>query len=463
MTDAARPNILLITADDMDAGSPSSFGGPSGITPNLDRLAGEGIRFTRAHVIAAVCQPSRSAIMTGLVPHRNGAEGFEPINDGVTLLTELLSGEGYELGILGKVGHIAPVERFGWDFIRQMEQLGLGRDPARYGSATTDFLAQADGKPWFLMANAHDPHRPFHGSADEAAKWSEEDRSRIPAPSQTYDASQAEPPGFLPDLEGVRTEYAQYLASVRRCDDVVGAVLGALDASGQRERTLVIFLSDNGMAFPFAKANCYLRSTLTPLIMRWPGHIAAGGVDDRSLVSSLDFFPTITGILGLPNDDDLDGLPLQALLEEGADLGRDTMFTVFHETSGKRRFEMRCAQDRRFGYIWNQWAGSGRTYKAENMDGLTWGAMTTAAETSAEVAERSEFYLHRAPEELYDLTVDPYGLHNLAADPAHADVLDDFRQRIADWMSEHGDPQTKTFATRVLTQRQLSLPHVNNM
>lgn len=450
MTRNDRPNILLITADDMDAGSPSSFGGPAGITPNLDRLADEGIRFARAHVVAAVCQPSRSAIMTGLVPHRNGAEGFEPINDGVTLLTELLSAEGYELGILGKVGHIAPVERFGWNFVRQMEQLGLGRDPAKYASATAEFLNQAGDKPWFLMANAHDPHRPFHGSADEAAKWSEEARSAIPAPSQTYDAADAVPPGFLPDLDGVRSEYAQYLASVRRCDDVVGAVLGALDASGHGEHTLVIFLSDNGMAFPFAKANCYLRSTLTPLIMRWPGHIAPGTVDDHSLVSSLDFFPTITGILGLPADDDLDGLPLQGLLEEGRELGRDTMFTVFHETSGKKRFEMRCAQDRRFGYIWNQWAGSGRTYKAENMDGLSWPAMTAAAQTSAEVAGRTEFYLHRAAEELYDLTVDPNGLRNLADDPDHADVIADFRQRVGRWMAEHGDPQTKTFTNRVL-------------
>jgi N-sulfoglucosamine sulfohydrolase len=450
MTHHARPNILLITADDMDAGSPSSFGGPACITPNLDRLAADGIRFTHAHVVAAVCQPSRSAIMTGLVPHRNGAEGFEPINDGVTLLTEVLSDQGYDLGILGKVGHIAPVARFGWDFVRQMEQLGLGRDPGKYGSATSEFIAQAGEDPWFLMANAHDPHRPFHGSADEAAKWTEEARATIPAPSETYDPALNVPPGFLPDLEGVRTEYAQYLASVRRCDDVVGAVLAALDASGQRDRTLVIFLSDNGMAFPFAKANCYLRSTLTPLIVRWPGRISAGTVDDRNLVSSLDFFPTIADILGLTVDDALDGLSLLRLLDTGEDLGRETMFTVFHETSAKKRFEMRCAQDRRYGYIWNQWVGNGRTYEAENMDGLSWPAMTSAARTSAPVAERSEFYVHRAPEELYDLGADPFGLHNLADDPAHSDILHDFRQRVGQWMVEHGDPQTKTYRNRVL-------------
>lgn len=443
MTDHAT-NILLITADDMDARSPSSFGGPVGITPRLDRLASEGMRFERAHVIAAVCQPSRSAIMSGLVPHRNGAEGFEPINDGVTVLTDLLRAAGYSLGILGKVDHIAPVERFGWDLRRSMGELGLGRDAARYGTAAREFFEQADGKPWFLMANAHDPHRPFHGSMQEQEKWSEEQRSGIPDPSRVYRAGEAPLPGFLPELPDVEQEFAEYLGSVRRCDDVVGAVLDALDETGQADRTIVVFLSDNGMAFPFAKANCYLRSTQTPLIIRWPGHVEPGRVDEDTLVSSLDFFPTFCEALGLPAPADLDGLSLRALLEGGDDLERETMFTVFHETSAVRRFEMRCAQDRSFGYIWNEWAGE-RQYRAENMTGLSWPAMERAAESDEFVAQRARFYLDRAREELYDLAADPHGLVNLAADPEHQGVLRDFRGRVEAWMAEHGDPQLKRF------------------
>lgn len=448
--DPPRTNVLLMTADDMDAASPSSFGGPAGITPNLDGLAQHGRRFTRAHVVAAVCQPSRSAIMTGMVPHRNGAEGFEPINDGVTLLTELLADAGYELGILGKVNHIAPVERFGWDMTRSMEELGLGRDPERYGAAAAEFFAQAGDKPWFLMANAHDPHRPFHGSEQERRKWDERERSQIPEPSRTFSPDDAELPGFLPDLADVRQEYSEYLASVRRCDDVVGAVLSALDTAGQTANTLVIFLSDNGMAFPFAKANCYLRSTLTPLIVSWPGHITENTVDNHSLVSSLDFFPTICDILGLPTPDGLDGLTMRQMLEGTASLERDTMVTVFHETSARRRFEMRCAQDRRYGYIWNQWVAPGREYKAENMEGLTWPAMLQASRTSEGLRTRTEFYVQRAPEELYDLQLDPNCLTNLVEDPRYRDTIDDFRRRIHEWMIEHGDPQLKTFRTRVL-------------
>lgn len=111
MTDQ-RPNVLLITADDMSGDTPATFGGPPGVTPAIDALAEEGMSFLRAHVPIAVCQPSRSAMMTGRWPHRNGAEGFEPVRDDVPVLTELLKEVGYRTGILSKVVHLAPLEKF---------------------------------------------------------------------------------------------------------------------------------------------------------------------------------------------------------------------------------------------------------------------------------------------------------------------------------------------------------------
>jgi N-sulfoglucosamine sulfohydrolase len=440
-------NILLITADDMDARTPSSFGGPAGITPNIDRLASEGIRFERAHVVAAVCQPSRSAIMTGLLPHRNGAEGFEPIDDGITLLTEVLRGAGYQSGILGKVDHIQPVERFGWHTRRSMRELGMGRDPEQYRTAAAGFFEEMrqSGSPWFLMANSHDPHRPFHGSAEELEKFSEAERGVIPTPSRVYTAGTEKAPGFLPDIPAVEQEYAEYLSSVRRCDDVVGAVLTALNEAGYAENTLVLFLSDNGMAFPFAKANVYLRSTLTPLIMRWPNAISAGVVDRDSLVSSLDFFPTICEAAGIPVPADLDGDSLTALVTRSEPIGRDTMFTVFHETSGNRRFEMRCAQDTDYGYIWNQWSDGETDYLAENMNGLSWRGIVEAARYDPAIAARASMYLRRAPEELYDLNADPYALDNLIARPELADVVTDYRARMLAWMTQTKDPLVGQF------------------
>ncbi|WP_368498181.1 sulfatase [Herbiconiux sp. A18JL235] len=436
-----RTNILFITADDMEGTTPGVFGGAGDVTPALDMLAAEGMIFGRAHVAVAVCQPSRSAIMTGLWPHRNGAEGFEPIHDGVPVLTEKLAEVGYVTGILGKVNHLQPVERFGWDTVVEMRELGLGRDPGRYAAETARFLANTDGRPWFLMVNAHDPHRPFHGADDERRAFGDA-AAAIPRPSKVFspDGPAATPPAYLPDLPEVRQEYAEYLSSARRCDDVVGAVLGELEASGEAESTLVVFLSDNGMAFPFSKANCYLQSTRTPLIVRWPGVVAAGSIEGDRFLTMLDLFPTFCEAAGVEAGD-IDGESLVPVLQGSPSLpARTHVVTVFHETAGKGRYEMRCVQDARHGYIWNGWADDETDYRAENMAGLTWPAMVEAADRDEAIAARVGFYLKRRREELYDLRADPAGLHDLSNDPRSAAALAAARRALRTWMTETSDP-----------------------
>ncbi|QRP44729.1 hypothetical protein [Amycolatopsis sp. FDAARGOS 1241] len=154
-------------------------------------------------------------------------------------------------------------------------------------------------------------------------------------------------------------------------------------------------------------------------------------------MSMLDLFPTFCEATGIAVPAGLDGRSLLPLLRGEPDTGRERVFTVFHETSAKQRFEMRCTQDARFGYVWNAWS-DGRAYRAENMEGLTWPAMVAAADPA--VAERVAFYTTRAPEELYDLVADPDCLHNLAAQPAFADELGACRRYVAGWLAETGDP-----------------------
>ncbi|GAA1023651.1 sulfatase atsG [Acrocarpospora pleiomorpha] len=439
------PNILLITADDLDATVPGCFGGTANTTPRLDRLAAEGMRFLRAHVPVAVCQPSRSALMTGRRPHRNGAQGFEPVLDEVPVLPDLLRPVGYRFGILGKVSHLAPQERFGWDTVRTEEQLGTGRDPQAYARAAAEFIADA-ARPWFLLANAHDPHRPFHDSETEHAWWPEETRTDVPPPSKVFDPEEADPPGFLPDLALVRKEFAEYLSSARRCDDVVGAVLDVLDASGQAGNTLVIFLSDHGMPFPFAKANCYVQSTRTPLVIRWPGHIAAGRTEGSHFVSSLDLFPTLCTAAGVDAGPDLDGRCLTSLFTGGRQAGREHMVTVFHETAARERFEMRAIQTAEQLYVWNAWSDGDRSYRAENMFGHTWPAMLKEGTENSEMARRNEFYRTRCPEEFYDLTGDPHALDNTAGTGRHRKERDELRSLLLADLQSHGDPLADAFA-----------------
>ena len=275
----------------------------------------------------------------------------------------------------------------------------------------------------------------------------------VAAPSHVNAPEEITVPGFLPDLPDVRAELAQYCSSARRCDDVVGGLLALLEETGESGRTLVIFLSDNGMAFPFAKANCYLQSTLTPLIVRWPGLSRPGSSDGAHFVSGLDLLPTICDATGVAPPPSLDGRSLAPLLRAERESGRDFVVTCFHETSAKQRFEMRAIQTAEWGYIWNRWSDGTRHYKAENMAGLSWRAMCSAAGANAALGARAAFYLTRAPDELYALGEDPDALVNLAGRPEHVDALARAQDRLAEELTRIADPLAPLFAQHLAANR----------
>ncbi|MBY0503635.1 MAG: sulfatase [Bryobacteraceae bacterium] len=431
-----RPNVLLLTADDLNYDSLDILGGiAKNLTPNLDRLAAQGMRFERAHVTVAVCQPSRSTLMTGRYPIHHGAEGFSPIRDGVPTLTGVLREAGYFNGIFSKTVHLAPIPRFCWDVLHKQDDLGRGREPAKYAAAAKSFFAAAKtaGKPFFLMANSDDPHRPFAGSEQERQQYGRTtDFTRLVKPEEVTI------PGFLPDLPDVRRELAQYATSVHRCDQTIGAILQELEASGEAANTLVMFLSDNGMALPFAKTNCYLQSTHTPWMVRWPGRVKPGQVERKHFISGIDFTPTVLDALGLPPLAGVDGRSFLPLLAGKKQLGREHVFTYFHETSAHRRFEMRAVQDGRHGYIWNPWVDGKIRFKNESQAGLSWKAMAADG-----LSGRADFYELRTPEELYDYVADPHGKQNLIqSEPA---VRARLRGVLRQHLQETQDPMLAQF------------------
>ncbi len=440
---AAPLNVLLITADDMNYSSPGAFGCRiRDITPNIDRLASQGLRFERSHVTVAVCQPSRSVLMTGRYPHRNGAEGFQPIRTDVPTLQERLHEAGYFQGILAKNSHLAPRAKFHWDVYITPDQLGQGRDPALYHRHSKEFFAAAKAarRPFFLMANSQDPHRPFAGSQQELKNF----ERHLPF-SRKIEPSEVAVPGFLPDLPNVRKEVAEYFTSVRRCDESVGSVLRALDESGLAENTLVMFLSDNGMSFPFSKTNCYLTSTRTPWIVRWPGRTKPGAVDSRHFISGIDYTPTILEAVGLKPLEGLDGRSFLPLLGGAAQPERDHVVTVFHETSARQRYEMRCIQNGRFGYIFNAWSNGQRIFRNESQNGLSFAAMREAAASDPGIAERVKLFLYRVPEEFYDFAADPDALRNLIGEASYQPEIGRMRRRLREWMERTGDPQLEAY------------------
>ncbi len=443
-------NFLLITADDMNWDSVGVYGCKvPGITPNIDRLAAGGLRFQRAHITIAVCQPCRQVLMTGRYPHRNGGMGFYGIRQNVPTLQEALREAGYFQGILGKVPHLAPAGKFPWDVIVKAGQLRNGRGPELYRKAAADFFAKAKaaGKPFFLMANSHDPHRPFVGARRRRKKPrpGAAQKASAPAASRIYEPQEAIVPAFLPDIPNVRREVAQYFGSVHRCDETVGAVLSALAESALADNTLVMFFSDHGMAFPFAKTNCYFNSTRTPWICRWPGRIKPGTVDREHFISGIDFMPTILAAAGVTAPAGMDGKSFLPLLTGGKQAGREEVFTVFHETAGRKKYPMRCLQDRRFGYIYNAWADGKTVFRNESQSGLSMNAMKAAAQTDERIAARVKLFLYRVPEELYDFENDPAALKNLVDDPKCKDVLKRMRARALATMTDKKDPLAPTF------------------
>jgi len=450
-TGPTPPNVLLITADDLNYDSLGVYGCQvPNITPNLDRLAAGGLVFHHGHVNIAVCQPSRQSIMTGRYPHRNGAEGFDPISDDVPTLQEQLHAAGYLNGILGKEIHLRPKERYCWDhYITQGDLAsgaGIGRSPERYHHYTEVFLKRAreEKKPFFLMANIHDPHRPFAGSEQELRSWGK----NLPKVTRTIGEKEIDVPAFLADLPDIRKEIAQYYTSVHRCDQSAGAILRALEESGLARNTLVMFISDNGIAVPFAKANCYLNSTKTPWIVSWPGTIEAGRVDKTHLVSGIDYLPTILEATGLKPLAGMDGRSFLPILKGDSQKNRDFVFTEFHKTYARACFPMRAVHSQRYGYLINFWAKRTRPMRMDSTSGLTFNAMKEAAEDNPKIAARVQLFEHRVLEEFFDFQQDPHALHNLIDDPAYQEEITKMRAALLARMEKTNDPALEAFRQR---------------
>lgn len=439
----AKLNILLFTADDMNFDSSGVCGGPiRDLTPHIDRLAGEGMRFERAYATVAVCQPSRQVMFTGMYPHRSGSVGFFPLRPEVRTLQQQLHDAGYLISAFGKNPHHKPTEKFCADVADD----SIARHPSKLAEATRQFLrsARQQGKPFFHNVNCYDPHRPFIGmnGPNDLAKG--EVPSRYIKPEEVVRV-----PGFLEDLPEIRRELAGYYTNVRRLDDAVGAVLDVLKEEGFTDDTLVVFWAgDHGMSFPFAKSNCYENSSRGALIVRWPGVVKAGAVDSAHMVSLIDFTPTLIDAAGLAPLKDVDGRSFLPVLKGNTLEGWDRVFTFYNAAFGPRWFPMRCVRTADRAYIWNAWSDGTRKYQTEGMAGLTWKAMLAAAETDPKVKARTDFYSFRVSEEFYDLSKDPNERTNLVDDPAFREQIESMRTQLLELMRQSNDPLADAFVHR---------------
>ncbi len=440
-------NILFITVDDMSCDSIGAFGCEvPGTTPNIDKLAGQGLQFNLAHTQVGNCMPSRNVMQSGRYPHNNGVEGFYQVkNPDYPILPDLLRENGYFIGIKGKVSHTTPYHPYDWDVVLEPESQKDQRNKDSFYELTAKGIdmAQAQGKPFYLVININDPHKPFYGM-DSKQNLIEDPLK----PTRIFTPEEVVVPGFLPDTPDVRLELAHYYSSVRRADDCLGAILQALDESGAADNTLIMFLSDHGMALPFAKTAVWHHSTHTPWIVHWPGVTRAGSVDDTHLISAVDFAPTILDILDIPEPGGMDGRSFKPVLTTGKQAGRDFIVKEYNENSGGNRSPMRAIQTARYSYIYNPWSDGERIFKTATTGTRAYREMKRLATSDPAAAQRLAFFDKRVLEEFYDYENDPDALHNLIDNPEYERELNQLRKMLEDWMVATGDPLLTAFRER---------------
>jgi N-sulfoglucosamine sulfohydrolase len=443
----ARPNILLITADDMNWDSVGVYGCPvEDTSPNLDRLASEGFRFDHAYVSISLCTPSRQAMLSGNHSHETMTRCFTELERVGPTLPDLLKNRGYYLANINKQQN-----SYDWDRAISEDESGFGRDVPFYRKAIREIIAAAGDQPWFIMANSNDPHRPFHGSAKEqrvARTRTALEQERVSRPSRVYQPEEVVVPGFLPDLPEVRGEMAEYYSSVRRCDDSVGNMLAAVDAAGQSAATIVVFLSDNGISMPFAKMNCYPASLRVPLILRWPGTIPEDARDALNMVSAVDLAPTLLELAGIAVPPHMTGRSFVPLLKGRPQSDRDHIIGYYYRNLRQEKvYPEFTLQTRDWVYIYNPWVdGETEVHNSDYTGSPTLLAMWEAAESVPSIRARTEFHKYRVIEELYSVRQDPHSYSNVAAAPENAERIEAMRAGLLAWMRSTDHPAANLMA-----------------
>lgn len=419
-----RPHLVVFLADDYSFLDSQQEGAADMRTPNMSRLAAEGMTFTHAFVASPTCAPSRAALLTGLMPARNGAEvnHARPRAD-LKKFPVFLQEQGYEVAAFGKVAHYKHTADYGFDHFAH----DTFHDHESIPAALKWLRERKSAKPLCLLVGSNWPHVPW----PQRAEWADPAAAQLP-PSQA-------------DTPETREARAAYATAVALMDDELGRVM---DAARETLGPDAVFLmtSDHGAQFPFAKWNCYDAGIRVPLIVSWPGKIKPGS-RTGAMVSWVDILPTLVDLAGGPAPDGLDGRPFAPVLRGEKRDHRDRIFTT-HSADGKmNHYPMRSVRTREWKLILNLTPAAEYTThidlspneRRETKWGGHWPSWVKAAETDATIAALVHRYHHRPPVELYDLARDPHELKNLADDPAQVSRVRDLQAELEAWMLQQGD------------------------
>jgi arylsulfatase A-like enzyme len=428
-----RPNIVVAIADDWSYPHAGIYGDRTVRTPNFDRIASEGARFTHAFAAAPSCTPSRGALLTGQAVHRleEGGNLWSSLPKSLDVYPDILERRGYVVGYMGK----------GWGPGR-FEPGGRERNPAgpQFKSFDEFLQRRAAGAPFCFWFGSTDPHRPYEPGT--GAK-----RGAPPGG--------VELPAFLPDTIEVRNDLLDYYYEVERFDRDLGALVDTLARTGELDNTIIIVTSDNGMPFPRAKANVYDGGVRVPLAIRWPGVAKAGTIVD-ALVSLADIAPTVLEGVGAEPPAAMTGRTLVPLLRGGSQDGRDRVFVERERHANVRRGDLsypaRAIRTRDYLYVRNfrpdRWpAGDPELYFAVgpfgDIDGGPSKTLLLDRRQDPAIAKYFDLATARRPaEELYDLRKDPHQIVNVAGRAEYREAQQRLRADLERWMRDTKDPRS---------------------
>lgn len=422
MTGTKRPNILWVSFEDTNPFY-GCYGDRVARTPNVDRLAGGGCRWTNAYSTAGVCAPARSAVITGMYPISIGTHHMRTAHTNrfapdlptpysavvphyVKCFTEYLRAAGYYCTNNVKTDYQFGPPLTAWDELSTSAHWRNRPNPEQ---------------PFFAVFNPTRTH--------ESGMWPEN------CPEIAFDPGAIELPPYFPDTPKVREAMARMYTNIEYCDGILGELLQQLEEDGLAENTVVFHWSDHG-PLPRGKRWPYDSGIHVPLIVRWPGHLDPGSVSEQ-LVSTIDLGPTILSIAGVDIPRHMQG---QAFLGPQASAPREYVY------ASRDRYDesydmVRAARDRRFKYI--------RNYRPE-LPYLLWIPYRNRHPIVQEMwrlylAGKLEgpqllmFQPRRPVEELYDTQADPHEIHNLAGDLAYQPQLERLRRALDAWIGQVGD------------------------
>ncbi len=425
-------NVLLIVSED-NGQELGCYGEPYVKTPNLDKLASEGVLFKNAYVAQAGCSQSRASFLTGLFPHQNGQIGlatwkFRMYDENTPNIVRSLKEAGYRTGIIGKL-HINPESAFPFDFEAIGKSNFSRKDLPGYAREAKAFINAGDA-PFFLSINYPDAHRPFIPQVDGL-------------PQKPLTGNEVEPLDYFGiDNPQLRQQTADHYNCMMRLDTLIGDLLQVLEESGKARDTFVAYFADHGADMLRGKRTSYEGGTRIPFIIRWPGQ-AKTQLVSTELVSLLDLAPTLleaTGAALIPN---LPGKSLMPLMKGEKTEWRTHLFTEFHLHSAQNFYPQRTIRNDRYKLILNLMPGRVNPGNQFTKNRFFEDLIATIDEAPDPI--RSAYRnMERPPKfELYDLEEDPHEFHNLAEDPDYREIRSDLEKRLDTWRHETRDPMLK--------------------